>query len=106
MQRPSDEVVSRVRQVVEEAAAPQIESGRAAVAVRALADLVVDGEYDCPVVVLTPTNPDAASVVVELQGDELWWVDTDDGPGTELYLGNERGSLLRPRLPHPRSCGW
>jgi hypothetical protein len=101
MRQPSPEVVRRVRRVVEEAAAPQIESGRAGVAIRRLGDLVIQGEYDCPVVVLTPTNPEAASVVVEVQQDELWWVNTDDGPGTELYVGMKEdrysvlGSLIR-----------
>ena len=39
--------------------------------------------------------------MVEVQQDELWWVNTDDGPGTELYVGmNEDryallGSLIR-----------
>lgn len=97
MQQPSPEVVSRVRRTVEEAAAPQIESRRAAVVVRRLADLVAQSEYDCPVVVLTPTNPEAPSVVVEVQQDELWWVNTDDGPGTELYVGmkEDRYAVLR-----------
>lgn len=99
--RPSDQVVARVRQVVEEAAAAPIEAGRAEVAVRRLVDVHGETSYDCPVVVLTPVDPDAAGVVVEVQDDELWWVHANDGPGTELYNGmNEDrdailGSLVR-----------
>jgi hypothetical protein len=96
MQDASSEVVRRVRQVVERAAAAQIETGGAQVTVGRLADFFPDGDYDCPVVVLDPANPDAASVVVELQGDELWWLNTGDGPGTEFYAGmkEDRYELL------------
>ncbi len=96
MHLPCPEVVSRVREVVEDAAAEQIESGRAVVAVRRLADLFAHAEYDCPVIALTPTNPHAARVMVEVQRDELWWVIADDGPGTELYdaMNEDRYALL------------
>src|SRR5918994_1188289 len=96
MQQPSPEIVSRVRRIVEDAAAPQIEGGLAAVAIRRLADIAAQAEYDCPVVVLTPTNPEAARVLVEIQQDELWWVSTDQGPGTEVYAGikEDRYTLL------------
>jgi hypothetical protein len=83
----SDHVVARVRVVVEEAAAEPLRAGRAEVASARLADVYTKIEYDCPAVLLTPGNPHAAQVVVEIQGDDLWWVTTDDGPGTELHVG-------------------
>jgi hypothetical protein len=85
-----------VRQVVEETAAAPIQAGHAELAVGRLADLVDDSSYDCPVVVLTPVDPDAARVVVEVQRDDLWWVRAADGPGTELYVGmkEDRYALL------------
>ena len=93
--------MSRVRRVVEEAAAEAVGAGRAEVGVRRLADVYEGGSSDCPVVVLTPVRPGAAQVVVEVQDDELWWVNTDGGPGTELDAGMEGdrfetlGSLVR-----------
>ena len=96
MAAPSDEVVARVRQVVEEAAAAPIRAGRAEVAVRRLADVYAEATYDCPVIVLTPAEAEAARVVVEVQADELWWLIADGGPGTELYVGmtEDRFALL------------
>lgn len=93
---PSDEVVARVRQVVEDAAGTAIAAQRAHLAVARLADLSKRPEYDCPVIVLTPTNREAARIVVEVQLDALWWVGVADGPGSELYAGmkEDRYALL------------
>jgi hypothetical protein len=89
-------VVTRVAEVVKEAAARAIGDGRATLSIKRLSDLHDDAEYDCPVVVLSPLDPDAARVVVEVQDQELWWVNTDAGPGTELYAGmkDDRYALL------------
>jgi hypothetical protein len=47
-------------------------------------------------VVLSPLDPEAARVVVEVQDRELWWMNTDAGPGTELHAGmkDDRYALL------------
>jgi hypothetical protein len=84
---PDETVVARVRQVVEDTAHAAIAKGRASVSVTRMTDLVGDSEYDCPVVVLTPQNPQAAQLSVEVQLDDLWWVHAGDGPGSELYVG-------------------
>src|SRR5687767_9646041 len=92
-------------------------AGRAEVAVCRLADLVEgDAAYDGPAVLLTPVDPEAAPVVVEVQQDDLWWVSVADGPGSELHADMETdrfallGSMVRsvlqglqPRSMHARS---
>jgi len=87
---PSDEVVDRVRQVLEHAAAAPIAHARAQVSIQRVSDVYGEATYDCPVVVLTPVDPAAARVVVELQSDDLWWMNANDGPGTELPVSLER----------------
>ena len=99
---PAEEVVVRVRRVVEEAAAGPLGTGGAEVTVGRLADVYQGPSYDCPVVLLTPAMADAARVVVEVQDDESWWVTvadgagyravrvgTDDGPYTSRHYGRE-----------------
>jgi hypothetical protein len=89
-------VVARVLQAVQAAAAEPIETGRAEVAVRRLTEMYEDASYDCPAVVLTPVRPGRARVLVEVQGDALWWLHAGDGPGTELHaeLEGDRYEVL------------
>ncbi len=93
---PADEVVARVRQVVADAAAPAIREGRAEITVCRLAELAEGTVYDCPAVLLEPLRREAAQIVVEVQQEDLWWVDVADGPGTELHgwIGRDRYALL------------
>jgi hypothetical protein len=93
---PSDDVVARIRQVIEEAAGSAIADGRAELVAARLADLVERPAYDCPVVLVTPKNPEAARILVEVQDDDLWWVGVADGPGSELHgsMKEDRYALL------------
>jgi hypothetical protein len=105
MFEPSSEALARVRQVVADAAAVPIQAGRAELAVGRLADLVEQPDDNCPVVILTPVDPDAARIVVEVQADELWWGERRRWPATELYVGmKEGGSLRAPRIDGSFGC--
>ncbi len=44
--------------------------------------LVMPG--DCPVVLLTPKNPEAARFGIHVHQDDSWWISAADGPGTEV----------------------
>ena len=96
MFQPSDDACARVHQVVTDAARPELKAGRSELAVGRLADLLEDPDYDCPTVVLTPVDSDAARIVVEVQEDDHWWVNVADGPGTELHaeMNEDRYALL------------
>jgi hypothetical protein len=89
---PSDDpVVARVLDVVERAAELALASGQAQLTVSSVGKLYGAGpDDDNPAIVLTPRRRDAARVVIEVHGDEDWWVTAGDGPGTELYAGIER----------------
>jgi hypothetical protein len=96
----TDPVVERVRVTVEQAAEDALACGRAKLEVRQLSDLYEDPQYECPVVMLTPTDEQAAAVVVEVQEDDHWWLSAGEGPGTELHADIEadhgdRYTLLR-----------
>jgi hypothetical protein len=89
-------LVTRVAEVVKQAAAEALSEGRATLSIKRLSEVYDDAEYDCPVVVLSPRDPNAARVVVEVQDHERWWVTTDGGPGTELHASGkaDRYALL------------
>lgn len=90
MPEPLLEEAQRVYKTVRAAAAGPCDGGRAELSLTSARRLYGAGDYDCPVVVLSPVNPGAARVVVEVQEGDVWWLITDDGPGTELYAGTER----------------
>lgn len=84
------EEAQRVYETVRVAAADALASGRARLKLTAVSELYEGALYDCPVVQLTPANPAAATVLVEVQQPDVWWLKTGDGPGTEFYCGMER----------------
>jgi hypothetical protein len=72
--------------VVREAAADALAGGAADLAVSTVTELYGGGgEFDdYPVVMLTPRNPAAAEVRIEVQ-DDIRWFSADDGPTLDLY---------------------
>ena len=88
-ERAQDEA-KRVYETVRSAAANVLDAGRAGLSLTTSRRLYGRTDYDGPVIVLSPTNPEAARVVVEVQQTDVWWLLTDDGPGTELYAGMKR----------------
>ena len=80
----------RVMETIRTAAADALQAGRAELTVTTSREAYGDAEYDCPVVMLSPVNPKAARVLVEVQEKDAWWLLTGDGPGTEFYPGMER----------------
>ncbi len=95
------EEARRVYGTVRAAAADALESGRAGLKLTAASEVYEGAQYDCPVVLLTPANLAAATVLVEVQQPDVWWLMAGDGPGTEFYPRMERdrheqlGALVR-----------
>jgi hypothetical protein len=84
------EEAKRVYETVRSAAAGALDAGRAELSLTTSRRLYGDSDYDCAVILLSPTNPEAARVLVEVQQTDMWWLLTDDGPGTEFYAGMNR----------------
>jgi hypothetical protein len=82
------EVEREVAATVGRAAAGALSSGAAELTTTTVVERHGgDASYDAPVVVLTPRNPRAAAVVVEVQDPELWMLSAGDGPPYEFYTG-------------------
>jgi hypothetical protein len=90
--------LQRVVATMRDAAREPLEVGAATLTVSSVKEVYGTASvYDGPVVVLTPRNRAAARVVVEVQGEALWWLDAADGPGYEAYAGTpeDRYALLK-----------
>jgi hypothetical protein len=95
-------VVEKVVESVREAANEPLDAGAAELTTSSVKELYgADAVYDAPAVVLTPRNPTAARLIVEVQAEDLWWLSAGDGPPFEFAVGmrEDRYSLLK-RLVH------
>jgi hypothetical protein len=75
----------RVLETIRDAAGDAIVSGSATLEVTTVKALYgPKSAYDAPVAKLTPRNPRAAGIIIEVQHPNVWWISAADGPGFEF----------------------